>query len=420
MVRAPIVGSAIGLAVGLVMASPSAQASVGTAFVYQGQLKDGGLPVNQSCDMRFKLRTDPFATDGTGVVGTIVFDGSDPAFPPVDVHNGLFQVELDFGAGALAQAPLWLDVGVRCPSGAGVYMGLLPRQAITAAPYASNTRGIYVDDTGAVGLGTNAPAEALHVRGNVRSTHPSEDVTMGSASANGDGMAIRLMKLQLPPNPPEPRNADICYDGDRLSLLTGTASGDPSPSNGLVIDNLGRVGIGTTSLSGKLTVAGLIEATSAGFKFPDGTVQTTAAATGGSLWSANGNDVYYSAGHVGIGTNAPKQALHNTGDYYGKGHLWLYAYQGDGDDGTAYVQARDDSGTSSISLTLRTQNAGSFVDAMSLSSAGGVGIGMAGPAEGLWVRGHGVPGFGGQVVIDSSDTSGVVDSGAGIIFSNLS
>ncbi len=43
----------------------------------------------------------------------------------------------------------------------------------------------------------------------------------------------------------------------------------------------GGVGIGTNSPSEQLTVAGTVESTSGGFKFPDGTVQATAA-TGGS------------------------------------------------------------------------------------------------------------------------------------------
>ena len=46
-----------------------------------------------------------------------------------------------------------------------------------------------------------------------------------------------------------------------------------------VVGNLivnGDVGIGTTTPSAKLTVAGTIESTTGGFKFPDGTIQMTA------------------------------------------------------------------------------------------------------------------------------------------------
>jgi hypothetical protein len=42
-------------------------------------------------------------------------------------------------------------------------------------------------------------------------------------------------------------------------------------------DKFGKVGIGTTTPTSLFTVGGMIEATSGGVKFPDGTVQTTAA-----------------------------------------------------------------------------------------------------------------------------------------------
>jgi hypothetical protein len=48
-------------------------------------------------------------------------------------------------------------------------------------------------------------------------------------------------------------------------------------STGSIYDD-GNVGIGTASPAEKLTVVGTIESTSGGIKFPDGTIQTTAAA----------------------------------------------------------------------------------------------------------------------------------------------
>ena len=44
-------------------------------------------------------------------------------------------------------------------------------------------------------------------------------------------------------------------------------------------DKFGKVGIGATSPASKLTVGGVIETTSGGVKFPDGTVRATAAVT---------------------------------------------------------------------------------------------------------------------------------------------
>src|SRR5262245_8440898 len=46
-------------------------------------------------------------------------------------------------------------------------------------------------------------------------------------------------------------------------------------------DKFGNVGIGTTTPAAKLTVQGMIQTTLGGLKFPDGTVQTTAALSGG-------------------------------------------------------------------------------------------------------------------------------------------
>src|SRR5262249_42581904 len=47
----------------------------------------------------------------------------------------------------------------------------------------------------------------------------------------------------------------------------------------------GNVGFGTTSPGNPLTVVGTIESTSGGFKFPDGTTQTTAALPTGAITS---------------------------------------------------------------------------------------------------------------------------------------
>ena len=41
-------------------------------------------------------------------------------------------------------------------------------------------------------------------------------------------------------------------------------------------DKFGKIGIGTTTPTSKLTVGGVVETTSGGFKFPDGTMQSTA------------------------------------------------------------------------------------------------------------------------------------------------
>jgi hypothetical protein len=64
----------------------------------------------------------------------------------------------------------------------------------------------------------------------------------------------------------------------------------------------GNVGIGISDPTEKLTVAGTIETTEGGVKFPDGTVQTTAAAANSSVWNVNNTDINYTAGKMILGT----------------------------------------------------------------------------------------------------------------------
>lgn len=94
------------------------------------------------------------------------------------------------------------------------------------------------------------------------------------------------------------------------------------------------------------------------------------------------------SGHIGIGTNSPKQQLHNTGAYYGKGELWLHATNGDGMNGMTLIQARDNTDSSNISMRLRTQKAGAPQDVMHLTESGYVGIGEMTPQSKLHIKGN--------------------------------
>lgn len=106
---------------------PMPQSVMGTAFTYQGQLKQNGLPVSATCDFRFSLWNAE--TDGAQVGATL-----DKA--AVAVSKGLFTVLLDFGPYAFNGEARYLGVDVRCPAGSGDYTPLAPRQALTPTPYA--------------------------------------------------------------------------------------------------------------------------------------------------------------------------------------------------------------------------------------------------------------------------------------------
>src|SRR5262249_39216279 len=67
----------------------------------------------------------------------------------------------------------------------------------------------------------------------------------------------------------------------RLTKWTGfTGSNSLLGETTVFEDKSGKVGIGTDTPTSRLTVAGLIETTLGGYKFPDGTIQTTALSSG--------------------------------------------------------------------------------------------------------------------------------------------
>ncbi|MGA9349147.1 MAG: hypothetical protein WBW48_10125 [Anaerolineae bacterium] len=110
----------------------SGQAPLSTTFTYQGQLRQGGSPVNGTCDFQFSLWD---AASGGAQIGTTQTATS------VTVSNGLFTVQLDFGSAAFTGDARWLEIAVRCPAGSGSYTTLTPRQPLTAAPYALYAKG---------------------------------------------------------------------------------------------------------------------------------------------------------------------------------------------------------------------------------------------------------------------------------------
>ncbi len=103
------------------------QTALGTGFTYQGQLLFQNTSVSGATDFEFRLFDA--ALSGNQVGPTL-------QAPGLVLVNGRFAVQLDFGAGAFQGDARWVEVSVRTDA-AGAFVTLLPRQPISATPYAS-------------------------------------------------------------------------------------------------------------------------------------------------------------------------------------------------------------------------------------------------------------------------------------------
>jgi len=133
---------------------------MGRGFTYQGRLMDANNPADGLYDFQFKLYDAP--TDGNQLESTN--DIND-----LDVIDGFFVVILDFGSDVFNGQGRWLQTAVRPGDSNDVndFITLSPRHEITPVPYALQTRGIFVDDDGNIGIGNTNPAARLDVNGNI-------------------------------------------------------------------------------------------------------------------------------------------------------------------------------------------------------------------------------------------------------------
>lgn len=107
---------------------------MGTAWTYQGRLMDYNSPGDGEYDFQFKLFDDPCT--GSQVAGPV-------QEPNLDVIDGYFTVELDFGSTVFDGKSIWLEIEVRQgdSNDANDFVTLNPRQEVTPVPYSLYAAG---------------------------------------------------------------------------------------------------------------------------------------------------------------------------------------------------------------------------------------------------------------------------------------
>ncbi len=126
----------------------------------------------------------------------------------------------------------------------------------------AGTNRLVIEPNGDVGIGTTTPGAKLEVDG---------DIIMNGHLSRNDSTFLQIR------NDSSIRPIIITPGSDSYLRI------DAGGSEAVRVESNGNVGIGTTSpntrldVSGDVSVSGIIETTSGGIKFPDGTTQTTAA-----------------------------------------------------------------------------------------------------------------------------------------------
>ncbi len=216
---------------------PFVSAQVGTAFSVQGRLADGSLPANASYTFRFTPYSS--ATDGPPLAVTF-------QTPPVAVSDGVFQVTVDFGSAVFIGQPVWLEIAVDGP-GTSEFVTLSPRMRVTPAPYALHADNVAVGAVDAFALRDGAVTTPKLADAAVTRTKIAP-AAVGAAEIDRTAVQRRIAAGC----PVGQAVRSISEDGG-VACEPTSPPGPWSESAG-VAHRQGRVGIGTSTAAGLLTL----------------------------------------------------------------------------------------------------------------------------------------------------------------------
>ena len=251
-----------------------------TGFNYQGKLTDTGTP-QSSYQMRFELYD---ALTGGNQIGATITNSA------VTVDQGVFTVQLDFGANVFTGANRFLEIAVRHNVSEN-YTVLSPRQQINSSPYAIRTLSaaqadVALDANKLGGIDANQYVTTTSVGSSFIKNATTQQT--GNFNINGIGIVGDSLGIGTTPNSgykfdtvgnarfrtaigaeitfasPNGESgmstnfnfgrADVRFDGTTLKLVAGPVGSVPPSTNGIAITTSGDVGIGTVTPTSKLSV----------------------------------------------------------------------------------------------------------------------------------------------------------------------
>jgi len=130
MARTHVVRAFALAAILAVCAGQAVAAPLGTEFTYQAEVVESGALATGPVDLRFRLYDAAIGGARVDAIGAFGVERAGTA-----LVNGRFTTTLDFGANPYGGDARWLEIDVR-PAGGGAYTTLVPRQLLSAAPYA--------------------------------------------------------------------------------------------------------------------------------------------------------------------------------------------------------------------------------------------------------------------------------------------